>query len=604
MWAKLKGKKKIVAGLDDPNAFFEPIKRYRLPGWELVALKAFREGNRKLLEDKFGWSSLDGKFPEPELCEHLLLLREDIDEGKKVRRSYAVRGLVFLELRTPLLGPLAPEIGGFQKLTQINLTGNRIDGKLPDTLGDLVSLEILILARNRIEGEIPENLGLLKKLKTLDLSSNIMVGGFPPSLCECKSLEVLRLQNNRFEGPIPKELGKLTAAKTIAIQQNFFSGHMPTSIGQMQNLQAFYLNNNDIHGVIPSSILLCTKLTALTLAHTKVQLPLKDEYAHEHAANIQEICATLPRSQHQPAVDGSSVASLGNAEHAHSFAERLERFTEQHGPGPYQPETTIFDHRHEETDPTDPMKGQGHTLKFTVVATSALALGPIETCQKLKSEYGMLKRGWSKDAGQQEELKVQKQQADLHQRKESHKHHIWQQRDTGALEYTRKMPDGARTRTWPEGANVHYPTFLHQEPNKVQARCTNLQLEGELQDHLDLLISRANAQQALQAEIAAKVTLPFVQRRRQCLRVVKDFKKMDSDCDGFVTEEDQIQHWVSVLPGLDSNNLTDQVKTEMTARFTALDTDQDGKVSIDDMMRGMDLIDTWTEMLAQERDSI
>ncbi|XP_039173335.1 receptor-like protein 7 [Eucalyptus grandis] len=63
--------------------------------------------------------------------------------------------------------------------TSIDFSGNRLDGPIPDTLGDLKALYFLNLSHNAISGSIPPVLGNLNHLESLDLSGNYFNGTIP-----------------------------------------------------------------------------------------------------------------------------------------------------------------------------------------------------------------------------------------------------------------------------------------------------------------------------------------------------------------------------------------------------------------------------------------
>lgn len=76
-------------------------------------------------------------------------------------------------------------------------------GAIPDSLGQLFSLEELFLHGNHLSGQIPASLGNLKCLRKLFLNSNELVGPVPPELGRLSSLDTLNLSWNNLEGEVP-----------------------------------------------------------------------------------------------------------------------------------------------------------------------------------------------------------------------------------------------------------------------------------------------------------------------------------------------------------------------------------------------------------------
>ncbi|CDY12720.1 BnaC04g29210D [Brassica napus] len=96
---------------------------------------------------------------------------------------------------------------------------------------------------NRIEGDIPISIGLLKELIVLNMSNNVFTGGIPPSLASLTNLQSLDLSQNRLSGEIPPELGKLTFLARMNFSYNMLEGPIPqgTQI-QSQNSSSFAEN--------------------------------------------------------------------------------------------------------------------------------------------------------------------------------------------------------------------------------------------------------------------------------------------------------------------------------------------------------------------------
>ena len=64
--------------------------------------------------------------------------------------------------------------------TLIDISANKLEGPIPETIGELKSLHVPNLSHNALMGKIPLSLGNLSQLESLDLSSNKITGR---SLC-------------------------------------------------------------------------------------------------------------------------------------------------------------------------------------------------------------------------------------------------------------------------------------------------------------------------------------------------------------------------------------------------------------------------------------
>ncbi len=90
------------------------------------------------------------------------------------------------------------------KLEQVFLHNNAIEGVLPSAYAP--DLQSLLLMNNRISGPIPPEIGELDGLTDLRLNDNRLTGPIPESLGRTRALQVLRLDGNALSGPVPQGL--------------------------------------------------------------------------------------------------------------------------------------------------------------------------------------------------------------------------------------------------------------------------------------------------------------------------------------------------------------------------------------------------------------
>ncbi|CAB78432.1 putative disease resistance protein [Arabidopsis thaliana] len=96
---------------------------------------------------------------------------------------------------------------------------------------------------NRLEGDIPESISLLKELIVLNMSNNAFTGHIPPSLSNLSNLQSLDLSQNRLSGSIPGELGELTFLARMNFSYNRLEGPIPqTTQIQTQDSSSFTEN--------------------------------------------------------------------------------------------------------------------------------------------------------------------------------------------------------------------------------------------------------------------------------------------------------------------------------------------------------------------------
>ena len=82
-------------------------------------------------------------------------------------------------------------------VTSVFLSGTKVDGTIPSSMGYLSGLTSLDLHNNNIYGSIPAALGMMMSLNSLKLDTNALTGYVPSSLCS-SSLKTLTLSSNRL----------------------------------------------------------------------------------------------------------------------------------------------------------------------------------------------------------------------------------------------------------------------------------------------------------------------------------------------------------------------------------------------------------------------
>ncbi|GKV11790.1 hypothetical protein SLEP1_g23011 [Rubroshorea leprosula] len=100
----------------------------------------------------------------------------------------------------------------------------------------MAALELLDLSMNRLTGKIPDGLFMLKNLSALYLYKNKFSGEIP-QVIEASNLIVLDLSMNNLTGIIPDDIGKLQKLKILSLFFNQLSGEIPQSLGQIPTLK-------------------------------------------------------------------------------------------------------------------------------------------------------------------------------------------------------------------------------------------------------------------------------------------------------------------------------------------------------------------------------
>ena len=152
------------------------------------------------------------------------------------------------------------------RVSQVDASGNSLDGSIPNTLGNLTNLTRLLLHDNALSGQIPAQLGNLTNLTRLLLHDNALSGQIPTQLGNLTNLTRLDLDDNALSGQIPTQLGNLTNLSWLYLNDNALSGQIPAQLGSLTNLTHLWLYNNALSGQIPAQLGNLTNLTNLLLS--------------------------------------------------------------------------------------------------------------------------------------------------------------------------------------------------------------------------------------------------------------------------------------------------------------------------------------------------
>ncbi len=169
-----------------------------------------------------------------------------------------------------LSGELPPELGDLSALTVLGLHENELRGPIPSAIGRLTALRELYLGGNALSGELPSALGRLTALRELHLGGNALTGVLPVWLGDLQELRELGLDRNQFSGSIPTELGKLTRLTRLYLDRNQLSGAIPSALVELTSLTRLYLGRNELTGVVPAWLGELTELTRLGLEHNRL----------------------------------------------------------------------------------------------------------------------------------------------------------------------------------------------------------------------------------------------------------------------------------------------------------------------------------------------
>ncbi|QCD94710.1 LRR receptor-like serine/threonine-protein kinase FLS2 [Vigna unguiculata] len=163
-------------------------------------------------------------------------------------------------------------------LQELSLTSNQITGSLPD-LSMFSSLKILDLSRNKLSGKIPEGVILPFQMEQLSLVSNSLEGGVPKSFGSICTLHSLDLSFNKLSEDLTIIFNHLSGCSKyslqhLALRDNQISGNLPNTLPEYPSLKGLYLGSNKLNGTLSEDIRFPTDLEVLSLMSNSLKVKI------------------------------------------------------------------------------------------------------------------------------------------------------------------------------------------------------------------------------------------------------------------------------------------------------------------------------------------
>eukprot|EP00271_Cylindrocystis_brebissonii_P020360 TRINITY_DN6704_c0_g2_i2.p1 TRINITY_DN6704_c0_g2~~TRINITY_DN6704_c0_g2_i2.p1 ORF type:complete len:1285 (+),score=190.67 TRINITY_DN6704_c0_g2_i2:164-4018(+) len=167
-----------------------------------------------------------------------------------------------------LNGSIPDALGNLQGLALLDLSGNDFSGPIPSSFANFDLINTLFLEQNALSGEIPDIFYLSNaSLSGVDLSFNNLSGPIPPSLAASKSLIFLSLSSNQLTGPVPKGLPSVSSLSYLDLSDNLLSGKFPSSLST--GITTFWIYNNNFSGPLPSTLVECDQLASIDISENQ-----------------------------------------------------------------------------------------------------------------------------------------------------------------------------------------------------------------------------------------------------------------------------------------------------------------------------------------------
>ncbi|KAH9788929.1 Receptor-like protein 6 [Citrus sinensis] len=216
---------------------------------------------------------------------------------------------------------ISPVIGRLKELTYLNLSSSYFGGLVPYEISHLSKLTHLELSENDLTIEektfdlLVSNLTKLSLLKLeatnlkLHLSSTNFAGKIPDSIGNLLFLEIVHIGGCNFTGSIPSSIGNLTRVTEIVFASNYLTGHLPQHVSGLSYLATLDFSSNSLQGRVPSWLFTLPSLMSINLAWNKLNGPI-DPFQSPNS--LQEV--SLQKNEIHGAIP-YSIFQLSNLTH-------------------------------------------------------------------------------------------------------------------------------------------------------------------------------------------------------------------------------------------------------------------------------------------------
>ncbi|KAB1669982.1 hypothetical protein ES319_1Z208300v1 [Gossypium barbadense] len=158
-------------------------------------------------------------------------------------------------------------------IREIDLSNNKLHGKLPRWIGNTSFLERLALSNSGFEGSIPMEFCKLNRLEFLDLSQNHLSGSIP-SCFNPPNIEHVHLHGNRLRGPLSLAFYNSSSLVTLDLRGNNLTGNIPKWIDTFSSLSVLLLKDNHFHGKVPIQLCKLHSLSIIDLSQNMFSGPI------------------------------------------------------------------------------------------------------------------------------------------------------------------------------------------------------------------------------------------------------------------------------------------------------------------------------------------
>ncbi|XP_028806356.1 probable LRR receptor-like serine/threonine-protein kinase At3g47570 [Neltuma alba] len=206
-------------------------------------------------------------------------------------------------------------------LTRFTVVPAMLEGMEPQFFGLKLSFKFAIKNWNSLTGRIPYQLGGLQKLEQLQLSTNNLTGEILMSIWNPTYLTYLAIAYNNLEGSIPEEIGHLKNLTLFATAMNTLSSALPSSLYNLSSLTVIslavkHLNINRLPYNMFSTL---PNLEHLTIGSTLIDL--------QNISSLQYLNVSFNMFDSEVPIEGVFSNRCERNKNSSSTSPRIEQFS-------------------------------------------------------------------------------------------------------------------------------------------------------------------------------------------------------------------------------------------------------------------------------------
>ncbi|KAL6206732.1 hypothetical protein ACLB2K_023979 [Fragaria x ananassa] len=221
-------------------------------------------------------------------------------------------------------------LGNLKKLRSVTISHANLTGNVPKHLN--LNLTQIDFSGNELEGRIPSSITLLENLQSLNLSSNTLNGEIPTSFGDLISLTNVSLASNSLSGPIPESISAIPGLVHLDLSSNQLNGSIPKFLSDMKSLKHLNLANNNFKGVIPFNASFISKLAVFKISRNS-------NLCYNHSVLLSKLkLGIAPCDKHglplspPPAKQDSSADDSSDSDYDDSHEDSSNQSDHHHGP--------------------------------------------------------------------------------------------------------------------------------------------------------------------------------------------------------------------------------------------------------------------------------